>query len=397
MNPAVGLMTGPVLARMLGPNGRGELAALLQPLTMADSVAALGVPTAIVYFLNRGNPSDRTMKIAYSVVAVSSLTVYLCLAWYAGILTSDSQLPESQVLLLWTTVIVGALASCRRAQHAAAANWAVLDAERATSAILRLTTVLGLAGFGITSSTLYATAYLGAGILAYGVLLYPTQSSANVERHTVGLSEFLRFAWVSAAAAVAMTASARLDQIMLPISGSMEELGYYSVAVTVAEIPMIAAAVGARNILTDATQGHTTLSALRRATLPILTCAAASTLGAILARPAIPVLFGPQFNGAVAPTVVLCIGTIFGGITAIAVSYLAGIGRPAWSSVSYASGIALTLLCFGWGWRRIDAVDAAIIATAAQMVTATTAILFMRRAHQQTLRERTAFGEDAYE
>jgi O-antigen/teichoic acid export membrane protein len=45
--PLSALMTGPLLARSLGPEGRGLMAALLAPLALANVLFTFGVPDAL--------------------------------------------------------------------------------------------------------------------------------------------------------------------------------------------------------------------------------------------------------------------------------------------------------------------------------------------------------------
>src|SRR5437868_3750154 len=51
--PAAAVLTGPILARELGPGGRGELAALIAPLMFATLVANFGIPEALTYTVAR--------------------------------------------------------------------------------------------------------------------------------------------------------------------------------------------------------------------------------------------------------------------------------------------------------------------------------------------------------
>ena len=54
---ALGIMTGIIAARWLGPNGRGELAAIQMWPSVVASVAMIGLPEALVYFSAK-HPSD---------------------------------------------------------------------------------------------------------------------------------------------------------------------------------------------------------------------------------------------------------------------------------------------------------------------------------------------------
>src|SRR4051794_12288366 len=51
--PATALITGPVLARALGPEGRGVFAAVTQPLLLVGVLGTLGLQDALTQFLAR--------------------------------------------------------------------------------------------------------------------------------------------------------------------------------------------------------------------------------------------------------------------------------------------------------------------------------------------------------
>ena len=56
---------------MLGPAGRGELAALLTPLAFADAIASVGAPLAASYFISRG-VDERAVRRAGVVVVTAA-------------------------------------------------------------------------------------------------------------------------------------------------------------------------------------------------------------------------------------------------------------------------------------------------------------------------------------
>jgi Glycosyl transferase family 2 len=61
VNAAMGFITGPLLARALGPTGRGDLAAVTVPLTLAPAVLGLGVPAFAYRQLPRGRPIEQVI------------------------------------------------------------------------------------------------------------------------------------------------------------------------------------------------------------------------------------------------------------------------------------------------------------------------------------------------
>src|SRR3954454_18878470 len=71
---ALGLVAGALAARLLGPEGRGELAAIQTWPTCVATIAAVGLPEALVYF----NSRNRKETAAYFV---SGMLLLLLGSW----------------------------------------------------------------------------------------------------------------------------------------------------------------------------------------------------------------------------------------------------------------------------------------------------------------------------
>ena len=76
--PAAGVLTSPMLARALGVAGRGELAVVLAPATLALAVATLGLPDALTYYVAK-HPQITRRAIALAL-AMSAAMGLLSLA-----------------------------------------------------------------------------------------------------------------------------------------------------------------------------------------------------------------------------------------------------------------------------------------------------------------------------
>lgn len=366
LNPAVGLITGPIVASSLGAAGRGQLAAILQPLTLADSVAAAGVPTAVTFFIARGYLRRDTSKLAYQSVAVISLLVYAALLWYATKIVPAQNVSHLLVVVAWASVIAAAFANVRRAKHAAVQNWRVLDAERTVSALLRLISIASLAILGINSLEFFVAAYLTSGLIAFVLLAVPIPGNQTIGSKPVEKAVFLRFSGTAAVATIAVAAGNRLDQAILPIAISSTELGYYAVAVTVAEIPLIIGTVGARNMLSESASGLGKYSLIRIGLIIAMATGAIAVVLALLARPLVPLFFGDEFSESIDLIDVLLIGTLFSAITSVSASYITGKGRPSLASFVHLSNIAVVVSLYSLMWPDISAPSAAAIAVAAQ-------------------------------
>ena len=103
--PVFGLATGPILARALGPAGRGELAGMLQPLTVAAGVAAMGVPVAVAYHVARGQGNRSTLMRGLVLAATPALATYFALLAYGVYVANQGGLPIWVYAIAWLSII----------------------------------------------------------------------------------------------------------------------------------------------------------------------------------------------------------------------------------------------------------------------------------------------------
>lgn len=124
---------------------------------------------------------------------------------------------------------------------------------------------------------------------------------------------------------------------------SLTELGFYSVAVQIAEaIGVLAGSVGIvlfpRLVARAANRFRYMLGYLLAVTATlVLVC----SLAAVLARPAVSLAFGPEFLPAVVPTLWLMPGVLFVGMHSVVAQYLAAEGQPAVILVSWLLAVAV--------------------------------------------------------
>ena len=83
----ISLITGPLCARMLGPAGRGELAALQNLYWFVAVVSMLGIPEATLYFTARrkeesGNREGKRNPVAVRLPAAPVVTETAYLSSY---------------------------------------------------------------------------------------------------------------------------------------------------------------------------------------------------------------------------------------------------------------------------------------------------------------------------
>ncbi|MGF7160100.1 O-antigen/teichoic acid export membrane protein [Rhodoligotrophos appendicifer] len=368
--PAAGLITAPILAHALGPEGRGQLAGMLQPLVLASAIAALGVPSAVTFFIGRGVQAGRVSEIAVRISALLTLFVAVGLFFYSYTVAQQIGVDRNLMLLVWLAFLPSAFISISRARLQGIRRYGVLDLERVLASVLRVGLIAILWAGAVSNVFIYSAVYMASGLIASSVLLFSTQVRAKSVAHSreveLPASEMARYALFASFGTVATAVSARLDQAIMPAAVSPIELGYFSVAVAVAEVANIITTVAIRNVLAEVSS-KVSLRSILRSVLIGGACQFVLILIILSIIPlAVPILFGSDFSPASDLIRVLLIGSFVAYWSNVTFAFLSGLGRPGLSSIGPASGVASTIFLFWFFWNDLTANIAAWISVVSQ-------------------------------
>jgi O-antigen/teichoic acid export membrane protein len=338
-----------LLARALGPSGRGTVAFITVTALVVERVVKIGLGQA-TSVLAAQRPEVRPMllsnllafSLAMSLVggALVGGGLYLVEAEPAGIDRTDFAILGAGIVAT-SLVDDNFLIGCGRLKEAAAisASGGWLYAGALTAALVT--------GGGLTVASA-ALAWVGAH-LVWATLL------ATVGVRTAGLSrpdprllaESVRFgsrAWLGSAS---QFLNARLDQILLGLLASDVALGLYAVAVNGAEILLFLPTAIATALLPAVARAEglskvdRTLRTFRAAAiLTLSTIAVAAALGWI----AIPLAFGSDFGDSVEPFMWLLPGAL--GYTALSIfsNSLLASHAPGLSSLGSAAALGVSVV-----------------------------------------------------
>lgn len=378
--PLVGIITAPILARALGPEGRGQLAAVLQPLTVADAFVAAGVPAAMTFFVARGVAPSHLRKPAAVLLGCSILIVALVLIGYSGEIARSAGVSQHALLLLWSSAIIGAIVSARRGVWQGLRQFGMIDTERLLAAVTRVGLIVMLFSVGITMSFPYAVAYISSGLLASLVLFRKLPQSQPTIREPVvaaTIESFSKYSLLASLGTISVTLNNRLDQAALPAAVSPSYLGFYSVAVTVAEVPLIIAAVMNRNLLAEASGGAKRADIVRSALTGMFGVILICAVFYISAPWLVPLAFGHAFTPAVPILHLLLIGTVLGSAASAMAVVITGRGRPGLGSVGPGMAAIVTVVLLFLYWPIMTVEIAAYVAITAQTVATLTSALIL--------------------
>lgn len=367
LGPVLGLASGPILARCLGPDGRGQFAAIMSPITLVAAVASFGFPAAVVYFGARSGRLNACYSLCLKFTVVSAIVAYAGMLLYAYPVSHRQGISYAALAVCWFAVVVSAVVQLRRAYWQAAGNWRLLDIERGAAAVARFVAVCALALLFPGAGVLVAGGALVSFLLASS-LLFLGRSRSDTGSGAVTTGPVLRYSALASIGAITTVAGSRLDQVLMPATSSGAELGYYAVAVTVAEVPLVLVTLCTRNALPLAAHGQSLRRIMRSIRVYLAALAGVTVCIMGSAAVAVPLVFGSDFAASVAPAILLSVSTVLTGVALLLGTIITGWGRPGLGSVIPASAVVITAAAFAARWGDVTAMDAAYISVGSSFV-----------------------------
>ncbi|HEX6390286.1 MAG TPA: oligosaccharide flippase family protein [Solirubrobacteraceae bacterium] len=373
-----------LLARALGPAGRGSVAFITVTALVTARVAKLGLgPATSVLAAQR--PSARATLLA-NLLAFSLVTALFVGGAVVGVLylldAEPAGTARSQFAILFAGIVAASLVDdnfligCGRLREAAAISagggWLYAGALLMVLATVDLTVDSAIVAW-VCAHLVWATVLAVVGIRASGL----SRPSGGL------LAESLRFGARAWPGSVSLFLNARVDQILVGVIASDVALGLYAVAVNGAEILLFLPTAIATSLLPAAAREREAASVDR--SLRTFRCAAILAIASMLAAAAvgwfaIPAVFGSDFSGAVGPFIWLLPGAL--GYTALSIfsNALLAARAPGLSSIGSAAalgvGVALDLALI----PVFGASGAAAAASVAFLAGGATVALLYRRA-----------------
>jgi O-antigen/teichoic acid export membrane protein len=313
-----------MLARALGPTGRGTIAFITVTALVAARLAGLGIQEATSVFVAR-RPEARGALLT-NVVAFMTGTSLLAAGIACGALVvlgddRPASLDAAEVGTIAVATLVSALGDAghsvvlgcgrfrRIALVTATASWVYPLLLLAIWSTIGLTVLRAAVAWTVAES-LRALAYLGQSLRGVA----PGRPDLGLLVQTV---RFGSKAWIGS---LARFLNFRTDQLLLGVLASEAALGVYAVAVNASEVLLYLPAATATALLPIAARtqaGRRAEQALRAFRAVILVTAGAALLGAIVGPILLPVVFGAAFEASVLPFLWLLPGAL--GFTAMVV------------------------------------------------------------------------------
>ncbi len=293
-----------LIARNLGPGGRGELGLIQLVPPLLSVFAGLGLTQALGALVPRnlaGGPGLFWASFRFSAIASVALVLvagitFMLTAW------PSPELSAISILFLLITPIE-MLHSLPRDYLIPLKLYFAYDMLRLTQGLVTLAAIGALALMKIMTPVTVTLALLAAALMqaaiSWGVAGAPLRQSVS----PVDQRQLLRFGVICMISGFAAVFQARIFQYLIGTQRTVEELGLFIVAITwgglgaplwqVAQVrlyPIIAKAHG---------EGKGTMAFRRAAMIGVGVCAVAAMVGSTITPWLFPIVLGKEFAGGV--------------------------------------------------------------------------------------------------
>lgn len=370
----LGILTGVLAARMLGPTGRGEYAAIIVwPMAIAGFLA-FGVNQAIAFYLGQRSFTVSEIATGTGVIGLvqSALSVLIGLAVIPFALANQSRnvLYLGILFVLFTPALFG--------MYSANLFQGMQDLGR-FNLIRTLTPLVYAVGllalFFAHRGTL--TAVIVAQLLGYivtlavGAVLVWKILRPRIRWNPATIPRLLHYGVRIQGLSVATYFNQRIDQLVLSLLVAPKQLGFYAVAVSlssaIAILPQAAGIVAfSRGSGQDSEGAKDTVGIAFRASLIWLLVAC--TMLFLLAPWLIRTVFGSAFEGSILACRILLPGAIATGLGFVLYNAASALGKPGLASYAESSSVLVTAGGLYLLVPRFGYVGAAIVSSVAYTV-----------------------------
>lgn len=358
------LITGPVQARVLGAEGRGEIAIVLTVLMLGPVLLDFGLSDYVARERARGRSLGTVLGTTLPLAITFSLIGVVLAAPLSSLLGQDRPVVEQYVrITLFATpiwVIGWMLIGAARGEQ----RWSILYWQRAVTAITSAAAVVGLALLGMLTVESMAIAMLAITIPHIAVSLPILRRAGPWRFQRELVAPALAFGSRSWVTLISSQSNYRLDQLVMAVVVSSRELGLYAVAVgLVSVLSSFVTAVSLAVMPRVAQEGAQSVPRIVRVSALALASGLAGI--ALLTPVVVPLLFGAEFNDAVPIVGVLLLGALCIGISQILGSALQGHGRPQDAMRPQLVGLLITIVGLALLLDSFGALGAALVSVVA--------------------------------
>jgi O-antigen/teichoic acid export membrane protein len=297
---SMSLLTGPILSRHLGDDGRGVMAAVVVPVQLLAWVVHLGVPYGSSLLTSR---FERRALVegawSLALLLAAPLCVVLAFAGPAGLGLGDPASTWFRVGLVAVVLATPAGTAMYLYLIERGGSWRY-SVLKSSDLITYSVIVVALAVLGQLTIGTALAAWIIPFVLSRLAILTLLRAAPGGWASSRLVAEQLRGGRAHAGVTLATVSLGRVDQVVLAVMATSAELGHYAVAATAAQLSLPLAKAAADIVLPEgySAPGATKLVD-RTVTLVLGVSATVAALAALTAPWLLPAVFGDDFESSV--------------------------------------------------------------------------------------------------
>ncbi len=385
MTLAVNMLTGVMVARTLGPNGRGELAAVLTAPYVFGWLLGMGCGKAVTFFLSRNPTGGAQLFTSWLVfmLPISAIAVSIGEFSLPWLLSAQSIETLSLARLYVPTIVLVMLSDLVLGLVLGGQDFLYFNVMSFVqpAGVAALYPLLWLSGHFTVASAVVAQA-------AMAVVMLAAATTHVVRRHGLAwpnVDIWRRTFWYALRAhgeVVSGTISQRLDLLIIPAFLTASSVGFYAIATNVSWI--VVSVSGALSTILMPAAAHRGESGR---SLVIKSLHATFVIGTVLggglflfADTAIRIVYGAEFLESALPLRILLPGALAYAGACVFINGLYAENRPFTATLAQALGMVVTVAGLLSFLRLGGILAAAIVSTAAYFLVFATAGILYRHA-----------------
>ncbi len=386
--------SGILMARLLGPTGRGEFAvAILWPSVIA-ALGTLGVREALTYERARAfYPASVLVGTALVLATVQSILLIGLAALLIPWLTRTQSLDVTRASLMFVLFIPANLVT-----HYAlgllqgSLEIPVFNALRLVVSVVHLGAVLILWALGlvtvwnVTLGLLIANACAALATVTAILVKCRVRWGLNLEL----LRRIFAYGLRNHVGSISSQLNQRVDQMLMAVLITPEQLGWYVVAVNVASLVRLPSGAFATLAFPRVAAGG--LAEQRRLTELYSRLNATATLGVglvlvLLIPLLVPLVYGQAYTSSILPAEILAVATAFVAIGQAWAGSLRGMGRPSEPARAEVISLVATVIGLSLLLIPLGILGAALTSLAAYLIASAYMFLRLRKLLSVSLRD----------
>ncbi|MDW8317201.1 MAG: oligosaccharide flippase family protein [Anaerolineae bacterium] len=369
------MVSGILVARLLGPEGRGQFAiAILWPSLIA-TVGSLGLREALTYEQARQPELAPVLTGHALLLAIGLSGPLIALGWVLIPALTRSQVPEvvaASLLFLWF-IPTNLLAQNALGVLQGNLNIAVYNVTRLSVNVVYLVAILAL--WMMSAVTVWTVTWallianLSTALLAIASVWMKYGARWTIDRAL--MRRLFSYGVRNHLGSLMLLLNQRADQMLMALLIPPVQLGWYVAAVNISMLARLPS--GAFSTLLFPKVTNQTVEEQRRITALYsrlnLTTTLVLTTGLIVATPLlVPLLYGRDYLPSIVPAEILAVGAAFVAIGQVWAAGLRGLGHPAIPAKAEMISLAATVIGLTLTLRWLGILGASLTSAVAYFI-----------------------------